>query len=120
MGVLMSWDSIWYISILKSFVISDDGSEISPEPLIDVRITQSASKNRALSLGIEPLARSKTCIGTSLRLQQENAETEEDIEYLADVKLEKPALPAPLYFTRGDGNFITGFSDGIFENEIFQ
>ena len=54
-------------------------------------------------------SRSKTTIGNTKFKKEIQPET--DQIQLADVELEKPTLPAALYFTRGDGSFITGNLD---------
>ena len=80
----------------------------SGDSLVEDRFVQSATVRNNLDSKNE-MVRSKTIIGgTKNNKSAMQEEDESSVRFLADVQLDKPKLPAALYFTRGDGSFITG------------
>jgi len=98
-------------TITSSFVNSITGSEELTYG-IEGRNVQSASTNKPSQLFT--LQRSKTTMGTTSGVKKLKHAEVDDVEsigsrlFVADVELEKPKLPSALFWTRGDGSFITG------------
>jgi len=80
----------------------------SGDSLVEDRFVQSATVRKNSDANTE-MVRSRTIIGGTRNAKSTiQEEDQSSVRFLADVELEKPKLPAALYFTRGDGSFITG------------
>lgn len=92
-------------SVTSSFVQSITDSEELDYALEERNIQSASVKKQSHPQG---LVRSKTTLGTTNRVKKHIDIKNDERFMVADVVLEKPKLPTALFWTRGDGSFITG------------